>query len=94
METTMISRMIVNYAFADRTEYSVRTARHGHLRSPVCAALALALLPTGHRRADLPAIELLRGIPAKQDETLCRKEAYRIDGKGLRLSSSNNDGDR
>ena len=25
METTMISRMIVNYAFADRTEYSVRT---------------------------------------------------------------------
>jgi hypothetical protein len=26
METTMISRMIVNYAFADRTEYSVRTA--------------------------------------------------------------------
>ena len=42
------------------------------------------LLPTGHRRADLqPAIQLLRGIRAKQDETLCRKEAYRINGKGL-----------
>jgi hypothetical protein len=27
METTMISRMIANYAFADRTEYSVRTGR-------------------------------------------------------------------
>ena len=26
-ETTMISRMIVNYAFADRTEFSVRTAQ-------------------------------------------------------------------
>ena len=31
METTMISRMIVNYAFADRTEYSVRT---GHRFDP------------------------------------------------------------
>ena len=48
IETTMISRMIVNYAFADRTEYSVRTGHRfapGHVHQTTEAAGEALLVP-------------------------------------------------